>query len=557
MRIRIGLYVVLLALLPFPAAASAPGKAAIASAHPLATEAGFQILAAGGNAFDAAVAVTAALAVVEPYSSGLGGGGFYLLHRAEDRFEVMIDARETAPLEASPDMYLDEHGEPVSERSREGPLAAGIPGTPAALAHLAGRYGKLPLSKSLAPAIRHAREGFEVTERYRMMAGWRAELLRRYPAAAAVFLADGQVPGEGHRVAQADLARTLERIAERGADGFYKGEVADRLVEGVREAGGIWRKQDLADYKVIEREPVRGDYHDMVVTSAALPSSGGIVLIEALNILAGYELDGLNPAQRRHLVIEALRRAYRDRAEYLGDADFVDVPVARLLDPDYAAGLSQSIRLDRAMPSRFLPGAPAGIEGEDTTHFSVIDRHGNRVAATLSINFPFGSGYLPPGTGVILNNEMDDFAAKAGVPNGYGLVAVGSNPNAIAPGKRMLSSMTPTFLDTGDRLALIGTPGGSRIISMVLLGALAFHGGADAGAIVARPRFHHQFLPDRVQFEPEAFDQDTRLELQLYGHRLEEMSRLYGNMQLVIWDRKRNALDAASDPRGEGLAGVR
>lgn len=537
-------------------AETAPERGAVASAHPLATQAGMRVLAEGGNAFDAAVAVTAALSVVEPFSSGLGGGGFYLLHRAEDGFEVMIDARETAPLASTRDMFLDDTGDPVPERSREGPLAAGIPGIPAALEHLAREYGNRGLEDSLVPAIEYAREGFAVTERYRKLAGWRRSLLQKYPVAAGVFLVDGKVPDAGYTLRQADLAETLERIAAEGADGFYAGEIAGMLVDGVNDAGGIWSEKDLAEYEIIESEPVRGRYHDMRVVSAALPSSGGIVLVTALNILEQYDLASLNRTERVHLIVEAMRRAYRDRAEYLGDPAFVDVPVERLTHPFYAAGLAATIRRDKATPSTLLPGAVDVSEGGDTTHFSIIDKDGNRVSATLSINFPFGSGVMPPGTGVILNNEMDDFAAKAGVPNGYGLVASGDNPNAVAPGKRMLSSMTPTFLETGERLALIGTPGGSRIISMVLLGSLAFYKGADAEAIVSQPRFHHQFLPDRISYEPDSFAKNTRLGLQLRGHHLDEMNRRYGNMQVVIWDKTKNRLNAASDPRGEGVSRV-
>ncbi|HEX7026602.1 MAG TPA: gamma-glutamyltransferase [Gammaproteobacteria bacterium] len=530
---------------------------AIASAHPLATQAGYEILAAGGNAFDAAVAITAALAVVEPYSSGIGGGGFYLLHRTMDGFETMLDARETAPGRATSNMYLDEDGNVIPGLSRNGPLSAGIPGIPAALEHLAKRYGKLPLNKSLAPAIRYAKQGFPVTGRYRLLAGFRVDVLKQYREAARVFLDAGQIPEEGFTVVQQDLAETLTAISENGAAGFYKGPVAKKLVEGVRDAGGIWRLSDLAEYRVIERQPLYGEYGGMRIVGAPLPSSGGIVLINIFNILSQYDLDSYKAPQRIHLIVEAMRRAYRDRAEYLGDADFVDVPVERLLNPFYAAGQAASVRLDKATPSMLLPGAPVTPAGTDTTHFSIIDKQGNRVSATLSVNLPFGSGYMPPGTGVLLNNEMDDFAAKPGVPNAYGLVAGGNNPNSIEPGKRMLSSMSPTFLETDERIAVLGTPGGSRIITMVLLAALDFYQGGDAERMVMLPRFHHQFLPDRISFEPEALDQNTRLELQWRGHQLDEMNRRYGNMQVVIFNKASKKFDVASDPRGEGLAEVR
>jgi gamma-glutamyltranspeptidase / glutathione hydrolase len=536
-------------------AAARPGAAAIASAHPLATEAGLEILAAGGNAFDAAVAVSAALAVVEPYSSGLGGGGFWLLHRAADGFDVMVDGRERAPLAAHRDLYLDEEGEVVSDWSMNGPLSAAIPGEPAALDHIARRYGKLPLADSLAPAIRLAREGFPVDEHYRRMAGFRLEVMARYPETATVLLDHGAVPEAGASIVQEDLARTLEALARQGSAGFYRGPVAQRLVEGVRAAGGIWTLEDLEQYRVMEREPVRFRYHDLEITSAAPPSSGGVALATMLHILEGYDLASLDAATRTHLIIEAMRRAYRDRAEYLGDPDFVDMPLARLASPDYAAGLRAAIRADRATPSADLPGEAETGGGHHTTHFSILDREGNRVAATLSVNYPFGSGFIAPGTGVLLNDEMDDFSAKPGVPNAYGLV--GAEANAIAPGKRPLSSMTPTFLTSADRVAILGTPGGSRIITMVLLGILEFAEGAGPEAWVARPRFHHQFLPDHVEYEAGALSEDLMEALQARGHVLQPVLWPYGNMQAVLWDRRNGKVQAASDPRGLGVAEVR
>lgn len=554
-RIRRVGFVLSLLLVVLPAgAADRPPAAAVASAHPLATAAGLEVMEAGGNAFDAAVAVSATLAVVEPYSSGMGGGGFWLLHRADGR-EVMVDGRERAPLAAGRDMYLDEEGEVVPGLSMNGPLAAGIPGQPAALAHIAEKYGRLPLATTLAPAIRAAREGFEVTPHYRRMAGFRRDVLSTSPAAAATFLKDGDVPPEGFLIRQPALASTLEAMAKQGAAGFYAGEVARALVEGVRKAGGIWSMGDLAKYEVVEREPVRGRYGQFTVTSAAPPSSGGIALVTMLNILDGYDLSSLEPAVRNHLVIEAMRRAYRDRAEYLGDPDFVDIPIARLIDPDYAAGLRAAIRADRAMPSALLPGYAAESRGTDTTHLSVLDTEGNYVSATLSINYPFGSGFMPEGTGVLLNDEMDDFSAKPGVPNAYGLV--GAEANAIAPGKRMLSSMSPTFVTGPDGVAVLGTPGGSRIITMVLLGILEFAEGAAPETWVSAPRFHHQYLPDKVFFEPGAFTPDVQRALESLGHKLEGLEHPYGNMQAILWDRKRGRVLAASDPRVEGRAGVK
>ncbi len=531
--------------------ANAPGVAAIASAHPLATEAGHEILRQGGNAFDAAVAVSAVLAVVEPYSSGIGGGGFWLLHRASDGFETMIDGRERAPLAAERDLYLDQDGEVIPGRSINGPLAAGIPGEPAALVHISKHYGRLPLKQALAPAIRLAREGFAADEYYRRMAGWRLDALNADPEAAAVFLKQGQLPEVGDAIKQPDLADTLQRLADDGAAGFYTGELAERLVAGVRAAGGIWQLEDLKRYRVVEREPVRGSYMGLKVTSAAPPSSGGVALVTMLNILQGFNLPEVDEPQRTHLIVEAMRRAYRDRADYLGDPDYVDIPVEALTHPWYAAGLARDIQMNRA--SRSVGNLePEG--GRDTTHFSILDREGNRVAATLSINYPFGSCFMVEGTGVLLNDEMDDFSSSPGVPNVYGLV--GGEANAIAGGKRMLSSMSPTFVEDERQVAILGTPGGSRIISMVLLGILEMAEGADVEAWVKHPRFHHQYLPDRIEFEPQAFSENMRNGLQAMGHDLKPLEHPYGNMQAIHWDKRSGRVEAASDPRGIGSAKI-
>ena len=530
-------------------------SAAIASAHPLATAAGMEVLEAGGNAFDAAVAVSAALAVVEPYSSGLGGGGFWLLHRAADGFETMVDGRERAPLAATRDMYLDASGAVAPGLSINGPLAAGIPGEPAALAHIAQKYGRLSLQRTLAPAIRLARNGFEVDPYYHRLAGFRLAALQADAETARLFLQDNAVPSTGYRVVQAELATTLEALAEHGQDGFYTGRVAEQLVDGVRRAGGIWTLDDLAQYAVVERKPVSGTYQGLRVVSAAPPSSGGVVLVTMLNILAGYPLQNLDTATRTHVIIEAMRRAYRDRAEYLGDPDFGDLPVERLTATGYAARLRDSIKPDRATPSAALPDVNPPGEGRDTTHFSILDREGNRVAATLSINYPFGACFTPPGTGVLLNDEMDDFSAKPGVPNVYGLV--GAEANSIAPGKRPLSSMSPTFVESRDAVAILGTPGGSRIITMVLLATLDLAAGGLPESWVSVPRFHHQYLPDVVQYEPGAFSAVLVESLEARGHTLKPLDSDYGNMQAVYLDRKTGRVSAASDPRGIGLSEVR
>ncbi|MBL3590625.1 MAG: gamma-glutamyltransferase [gamma proteobacterium endosymbiont of Lamellibrachia anaximandri] len=541
------------ALSSFAAALEKPSAAAIASAHPLATEAGHRILDAGGNAFDAAVAVSAVLAVVEPYSSGIGGGGFWLLHRASDGFEVMVDGRERAPLAAHRDLYLDESGKVKPGLSINGPLAAGIPGEPAALVHIAEKYGRLPLKTSLAPAVRLARDGFRVGDFYLRMAGWRLKALRQGGDAKGIFLNAGELPAVDALLRQPDLSRTLAALAEKGREGFYQGEVASRLVEGVRQAGGIWTLKDLQEYQVIEREPVRGEYRGLKITSAALPSSGGIVLVSMLNMLQGLGLESADEATRIHLIIEAMRRAYRDRADYMGDPDYVDVPVEALIHPWYAAGLARDIQRDRVTPSVGNIGGSA--EGRDTTHFSILDREGNRVSATLSINYPFGSGFVPPGTGVLLNDEMDDFSARPGIPNVYGLV--GGEANAIAPGKRMLSSMSPTFVASEEGVAILGTPGGSRIITMLLLGVLELADEKGPHAWVNRLRFHHQYLPDQVQFEPGALEDGVRTKLSAMGHSLKPLDSSYGNMQAVYWNRRSGEVSAASDPRGVGEAQVR
>ena len=534
--------------------AARPPVAALASAHPLATQAGMDILESGGNAFDAAVAVSAALAVVEPYGSGIGGGGFWLLHREHDGFEVMVDGREKAPLAAHRNMYLDDDDNVVPGLSVNGALAAGIPGVPAALVHIARRYGRLPLQHNLAPAIRLAREGFEVDEIYRKMAQFRLAALQDDMEAANIFLHRDEVPAIGHRIVQQDLADTLIAIARFGDAGFYQGALARRLVEGVRAAGGIWSMQDLADYRIVEREPVRGEYHGLRITSAAPPSSGGIALVSMLNMLAEFPLQTLDNVTRTHLIIEAMRRAYRDRAEFLGDSDFVTVPLKRLSSRAHARQAGASIRLQRATPSTTLNGKAMETGGLDTTHFSILDNAGNRVAATLSINYPFGACVVPPGTGVLLNDEMDDFSTKPGVPNVYGLV--GADANAIEPGKRPLSSMSPTFVENEEGVAVLGTPGGSRIITMVLLGILDLADGNGPESWVSLPRYHHQYLPDVVQFEPGAFDAELQQELLARGHELKPLDSEYGNMQAIYWNKQTGQVLPASDPRGIGDAKV-
>ena len=529
------------------AAGDTPGKAAIASAHYLATEAGHEILAQGGNAFDAAIAVSAALAVVEPTSSGIGGGGFWLIHRAEDGFETMVDAREQAPAAAYKDMYLDAEGNVNRDLAVNGPLAAGIPGEVAGLEHLARNYGRLPLAVSLQPAIRIAREGFPVDKKFNAIVNWRIDSIKRWPAATDAYLVDGETPPIGHIIKLPDLAWVLENIAERGAEGFYAGPVAERLVKGVRDAGGIWTMEDLAAYVVKERDPIRTMYGDYELVTAPPPSSGGVAIAEILNILEPYPINELEPVLRTHLVVEAMRRAYRDRAIYLGDPDFVDIPVEMLTSQYYADGLRASIRPDRATPSSMLPGNEQIPEGTDTTHFSIIDAEGNMVAATLTVNLGFGSTFMPPGTGLVVNNEMDDFSAKAGEPNAFGLI--GFIANEIQPYKRPLSSMTPTFMIGKDKRAVIGTPGGSRIITMVLLGILDFMKGNEPESWVSLPRFHHQYVPDKISAESGTFTPEQVEGLKAMGHEVEVRERPWGNMHGAMWNLETGEVSAGSDPR--------
>lgn len=531
-------------------AGPAPGQAGIASAHPLATQAGYEMLAAGGNAFDAAIAVSAVLGVVEPYSSGLGGGAFWLLHLADEQRDVFVDAREVAPGAATPNMYLDADGVPVPGASFNGPLAAGIPGQAAGLAHLAEHYGRLPLAQLFAPAIRIAEEGFPVHRRLLLGLGFRRKTADRWPAFGAVYYPDGEIPEIGDTLRQPDLARTLRRLVSQGIGDFYTGELARLLVEGNRAGGGIWSLEDFAAYRVIEREPIGFFYRGVRIISAPLPSSGGIVIANTLNILDGYELDAVDSVTRKHLIIEAMRRAYRDRAEFLADGDFVDVPVARLLDKTYAAGQRTSIRIDRATPSDMLADIePATGEGVHTTHFSVLDADGNRVAGTMTINSWYGSAFMAPGTGLLLNNEMDDFAVKPKVPNSFGLI--GSVANAVAPGKRPLSSMSPTFLESGRGIAILGTPGGSRIISMVLLASLEWMRGGSAEEMVSLRRYHHQYLPDELSYETGALTDEEVAALEARGHNVRESRRPFGNMNVVTWDFGSGKVETATDPRAK------
>lgn len=530
-----------------PQATNRPPGTAVASAHRLATQAGLDMIRAGGNAFDAAVAVSAMLSVVEPISSGIGGGGFFLLHDARTGKDIFVDARETAPESATAQVYLDAGGGFNRDRAVNGPWSAGIPGLPAALVHVSAKYGRLPLKTTLAPAIRVAREGFEVYARLEKGYGSRREVMERYRGTRAVFLADGTPPTSGEIFRQPDLARTLELLADKGFDGFYRGETAKRLLASVKEEGGRWRAEELASYRVKEREPLRFKYRDWSITTAPPPSSGGVALAEMLQVLEGWDLETLDEAHRDHLVVEAMRRAYRDRTIYLGDPDFVKMPLSRLMSPEYAAGLRAGIHPEKATPSALLPGVPAPREPNDTTHFSIMDREGNMVSATQTVNLEYGSGLIPPGTGVLLNNEMDDFALRPGTPNAFGVM--GFEANAPQPGKRMLSSMVPTFMSSPERTVVIGSKGGSRIITQVLLGILGYDAGLSPQQVAALPRFHHQWFPDAISAEPGALSATTTSALQAMGHTVNAGESTWGVLQTVEWNRNRGTLEAGADPR--------
>jgi len=535
-----------------------PLKNAIATAHPLATQAGKLILEQGGNAFDAAIAISATLAVVEPYSSGVGGGGFWLLHQAGNNKTIFLDGREKAPLKAHEALYLDAQGNYRNNSSIDGALAAGIPGSIAALAHLSKKYGRLRFSQCLAPAIKLAKQGFKVTKLYQRMAKFRHKAMLESIDASKILLDQGKVPQLGHLIVQTDLANTLSIVAEQGAKGFYQGHVAQAMVDAVNQAGGIWSLEDLKQYQVVEREPVGFSYKNIKIYTAPPPSSGGIALNTILNILSAYPLDNIPSSLRQHYIVEAMRRAYRDRAQYLGDSDFVDVPKNILISKEYAAGLRASIHPDHRLASDKLPGykESSGL-GTDTTHFVVLDKEGNSVSATMSVNYPFGSGFIANGTGVLLNDEMDDFSVKPGTANAYGLV--GAKANAIEAGKRPLSSMSPSYIEVLDKenkvsgVALLGTPGGSRIITMVLLAILELDQSKEPQLWVDTPRFHHQYLPDQIFYEQDTITMEQQKLLTEKGHTF-KATQNYGNMQALWWDFISGKVSSASDKRGEGQA---
>jgi len=526
----------------------------VSSQEALATRVGVSILEQGGNAVDAAVAVGFALAVTLPRAGNLGGGGFMMVHQAAENRTVAVDYRERAPAAATRDMFLDADGNADSDKSRYSGLAVGVPGTVAGLAHAHGKYGSgsLSLADLIAPAIRLAEDGFPVSVDLAYSLATYEKRLKADPDAAKIFFrADGSLYQPGDILKQPELAESLKAIAQNGPEAFYSGPIAKAIADRVTEIGGAMTPADLADYKPVEREPVKGTYRGHEIHSMPPPSSGGIHIVQILNILEGYPLDylGHNSADTIHLMAEAMKRAYADRSQFLGDPDFVKVPAKGLTSKDYAADLRAQISVNRATPaSEIKPGDPAPYEGNETTHFSVVDKDGNAVSNTYTLNFSYGVRRIATGTGILLNNELDDFSAKAGVANAYGLL--GGAANAVEAGKRPLSSMSPTLVfRDGKFLLATGSPGGSRIITTVLqiLINVIDHGMNIAEATNAI-RIHHQWLPDEIRIE-NGLSADTIRLLEQRGHAINEKS-VMGSTQSILVEGDR--LHGAADPRRPG-----
>jgi len=522
----------------------------------LAAQIGADVMARGGNAIDAAVATGFAMAVTYPRAGNIGGGGFMVIHTAGGK-DVTIDYRETAPAKTTRDMFLGNDGKPDIAKSRDSALGIGVPGTVAGLALALEKYGsgKFTLADLLQPAIALARDGFVLTDDGAdTLPEWHRRLAR-WPSTKPIFSrADGTSLREGDRLVQTDLANTLTVIAQQGPRGFYEGAVADKLVKGINDAGGIFTGDDLKTYRPVIREPVRGTYRGYDIVSMPPPSSGGTVLLETLNILEGFPLHTMQQgsAPSLHLLIEAMKRAYADRARYLGDPAFVNAPIATLIAKDYAARQRATISAERATPwsNALTPKPPR--EGQNTTHYSVADDAGNAVSNTYTLNFSYGVGLVPDGTGVLLNNELDDFTASPGASNAYGLV--GYEANLPGPGKRPLSSMTPTIvLKDGKPVLVTGSPGGSRIISTTLqvtVNVLDYK--MDVMSAVAAPRLHHQWLPDDVRIE-NGFPEPTLAALRAMGHRIvKPMGQTSANSIAVTAD----GLLGAPDPRTRGAAAI-
>lgn len=527
----------------------------VASVDALATEVGVDILKQGGNAVDAAVAVGYALAVTHPQAGNLGGGGFMLL-RTKDGKTTAIDFREMAPILASRDMFLDAQGNPDSKKSLISHLASGTPGTVAGFSLALQKYGTLPLSKVVQPAIKLAQEGFIVNDSLADdLNTYGREVIARHENSKAIFWKAGQPLKKGDRLVQSQLAKSLELIAKKGPDAFYTGPVAEQIIDEMKKNGGLITKEDLANYKAVERTPISGDYRGYQVYSMPPPSSGGIHIVQILNILANFDMQkqGFGSADAMQIMAEAEKYAYADRSEYLGDPDFVKVPWQALTNKEYAKSLAKQIDINRARPSTQIhPGNLQPWESDQTTHYSVVDKDGNAVAVTYTLNTTFGSGIVAGTSGILLNNQMDDFSAKPGVPNVYGLV--GGAANAIEPKKRPLSSMSPTIVvKEGKTWLVTGSPGGSRIITTVLqmvVNTVDF--GMNVAEATNAPRFHHQWLPDELRVE-KGFSPDTLKLLAQKGQKVALKAAMGSTQSIMIGPD--GTLYGASDPRSEdGLA---
>ncbi|APE29993.1 gamma-glutamyltransferase [Halomonas aestuarii] len=521
----------------------------VATSHFLASQVAHDVLADGGNAVDAAVTAGFALAVTQPRSGNIGGGGFMLISDEESGEVIAIDYREEAPAAATETMFQDEEGNAVSEWSRFTHRAAGVPGTVAGLALALEKYGTLSLAEALAPAIRLAEEGFEVPQRFVDGVSEASDRLTKWDSTKAMFFKEDGSPYEvGETFRQPDLAATLRRIAEQGAREFYEGETAELIVAEMQAHDGLITLEDLAGYQPVIREPSHGNYRGYDVYAMSPPSSGGAHIVQMLNILEAYDIGdmGFGAANTIHLMAEAMKRAYADRSEYLGDTDFVDVPLEGLTSEGYADELRASIAMDRVTPSEEIaPGSPLPYESNETTHFSIADADGLAVSNTYTINFSYGSGIAVEGAGFLLNNEMDDFSAKPGVPNAYGLI--GGAANKIEPGKRMLSSMTPTIVKQDGRNFLItGSPGGSRIITTTLQVLMnVIDHGMNIQSAVSAPRIHHQWLPDELRIEA-GFSPDTLELLEGKGHVIRQQSAMGAAQSIVIEDGR---FYGGADPR--------
>ena len=522
----------------------------VSTSHALATEVALQILKDGGNAVDAAVTAGFALAVTQPRSGNIGGGGFMLIAPGDGAAPEAIDYRETAPAAATEDLFLDDDGNVVQNRSRFTHKAAGVPGTVAGLALALERHGSISLKQALAPAIKLASDGFIVPRRFNEGLEQARERMTLWPATLKTFYKeDGSAWQSGERFRQPELAATLQRIADQGTDGFYRGETARLIAEEMARHDGLITEADLAGYKPVVRTPVHGTYRGYDIYSMSPPSSGGVHIVQILNLMEGFPIAefGHNSASAIHYMAEAMKLAYADRTQYLGDTDFVDVPVAGLISKGYAEELRGTIRAEEARPaSEIKPGQPAAYESPETTHFSVVDRWGNAVSNTYTINFSYGSGITVAGAGFLLNNEMDDFSAKPGVPNAYGLI--GGAANKIEPGKRMLSSMSPTVVRKDGRNFLVtGSPGGSRIITTTLQVIMnVIDHGMNIQSAVSVPRIHHQWLPDQIRIE-QGISADTVKLLENKGHTVVTDSAMGAIQSIMIGED--GTLYGGADPR--------